>query len=367
MWNTDFDWPFKTPPTRDFLRSQGLDVDNWHLLALNESPFTPSDKTADYIAKVIPYLNRYPDNLEQELVAEIAQHTGIPAEQQIWGNGAGDIINRAVSIASQHQLNIISPSPTFWGYERTYRLQQAEVTRTPLDKNGNIVVDELLAAINPQTGIVTFATPGNPSGVSLSAEAIATIARDTPDDALLMIDEVYHEFCLHEGGPDALAIVRQERKAPWVVLRSFSKAYQLAGARVGYGLASDPATAKRLREHCLNFNISSLNYAAALAAWHDRDTLDAYLEHNRVEKMHLSAELQKLGLRVLPSAANFISAELPLAAVDVLAALREQRIACAPWNHADFPHFIRIGLGTRKDSEAVVAGLRAYLFNLSFV
>lgn len=359
MWNTDFEWPFKTPPTREFLRSQGLDVDNWHLLALNESPFAPSDKTAEYIAKVIPYLNRYPDNLEHELVAEVEQHTGIAAEQQIWGNGAGDLINRAVSIATQHQLNIVSPSPTFWGYERTYRLQQAEVTRTPLDQGGGIDVDALLAAINPQTGIVTFATPGNPSGVSLSAEAIETIARVTPDDALLIIDEVYHEFCVYEGGPDALDIVRRVRKAPWVVLRSFSKAYQLAGARVGYGLASDALTAKRLREHCLNFNISSLNYAAALAAWRDRDALATYLEHNRVEKAFLGAELGKLGLRVLPSTANFIAVEMPVAAVKVLAALREKKIACAPWNHGDFERFIRVGLGKRGDSEAVVNELKS--------
>ena len=357
MWNTDFDWPFKTPPTRDFLRSQGMDVDDWHLLALNESPFSPSDKTAETIAKVIPYLNRYPDNLEQSLVQAVEQKTQVPVERQVWGNGAGDLINRAVAIASQHQLNIVSPSPTFWGYERTYRLQQAEVTRTPLDVNGSIDVDALLAAINAQTGIVTFATPGNPSGVSLSADAIETIARQTPDDVLLMIDEVYHEFCVHEGGPDALEIMQRVRKAPWVVLRSFSKAYQLAGARVGYGLASDPITAKRLREHCLNFNISSLNYAAALAAWCDLGTLEGYLEHNRTEKAYLDAALSDLGLRTLPSAANFIAVEMPVPAVEVLAALRKKRIACAPWNHADFANFIRIGVGRRESSDAVIAGL----------
>ena len=74
---------------------------------------------------------------------------------------------------------------------------------------------------------------------------------------------------MHEGGPNALDIVRRVRNGPWVVLRSFSKSYQLAGARVGYGLGGDPLTAKRLREHCLNFNISSLSYAAAMAAWSD--------------------------------------------------------------------------------------------------
>ena len=361
MWNTDIDWPFKTPPTRDFLISQGLDIDQWHLLGLNESPMGPSPEVSDYMSAAMRYLNRYPDNVLPTLVKDIAQKTGILEECQIWGNGAGDLINRAVAIASQHNLNIVSPSPTFWGYERTYKLQQAQVTRTQLDANGAINIDKLLCAVNRNTGIVTFATPGNPSGVSLSAEAIETIARQTPDNVLLMIDEVYHEFCVHEGGPDALEIVRRVRTAPWVVLRSFSKAYQLAGARVGYGLASDPLTAKRLREHTLNFNISNLNYAAAIAAWRDDSSLQRYLEYNQLEKEFLCAQLKKLGLRVLESAANFIAVETPMPSVQLLAELRKYKIACAPWNHDQFDHFIRIGIGRRESSEAVVAALKAII------
>lgn len=357
MWNTDFDWPFKTPPTRDFLRSQGAAVDDWHLLALNECPLPPPESTQQYLADILPQLNRYPDNIRQELVQAVADKTGTGAELQIWGNGASDLINRAISIATQHQLEIVSPSPTFWGYERAYRLQQATVTRTTLDAQGDIDVDALLGAITPQTGIVTFATPGNPSGISLSAAAIEQIARETPDDVLLLIDEVYHEFCVHEGGPDALEIVRRVRTAPWVVLRSFSKAYRLAGARVGYGLASDVFTAKRLREHCLNFNISTLNYAAALASYRDETALQDYLAHNQTEKVFLSEQLLALGLKPMPSAANFVSVELPVAAAEVLATLREQKVACASWNHADYPRFIRIGLGRRADSKAVLAGL----------
>ncbi|MGB1257331.1 MAG: pyridoxal phosphate-dependent aminotransferase [Thiolinea sp.] len=357
MWNTDFDWPFKTPPTRDFLSHQGADIDNWHLLALNECPLPPVDATAQYIADILPYLNRYPDNIQQDLVQAITQKTGVSADLQIWGNGASDLINRAISIATQNQLEVVSPSPTFWGYERAYRLQQAAVKRTPLDTQGAIDVDALLAAITPQTGIVTFATPGNPSGVSLTAEAIERIAKETPDNALLMIDEVYQEFCVHEGGPDALEIVRRVRKAPWVVLRSFSKAYRLAGARVGYGMASDTLTAKRLREHCLNFTVSTLSYAAALAAYRDTDGLQHYLTNNLAEKVFLSEKLMAMELTPLPSAANFVSVKLPVPAQDVLAALRRQHIACASWNHGDYPHFIRIGLGMRADSEAVLANL----------
>ena len=103
------------------------------------------------------------------------------------------------------------------------------------------------------------------------------------------------------------------RNGPWVVLRSFSKAYQLAGARVGYGPAGDPLTAKRLCEHCLNLNISNLSYAPAMAAWSDKAALTAYLEHNKKEKYFLSVELRALGLRVLLSAANFIAVEMPSA------------------------------------------------------
>lgn len=357
FWQETFDWPFKRPPTRDFMREQQGSVEGWHLLALNESPWALKDDTAEYLAEVLPDLNRYPDNLLSELSAAVAKETGVPSERQVWGAGASDLINRAIALATQHQLNVVSPAPTFWGYERTYRLHDAQVTRTPLDRGGRIDVNALLSAVDTETGIVTFATPGNPSGVSLTAEEIETIARDTPDDVLLMIDEVYHEFCVHEGGPNALDIVRRVRRGPWVVIRSFSKAYRLAGARIGYALASDNATAKRLQEHSLNFSVSSLSFAVALAAWRDQSGLMEYLESNQVEKQFLSSTLEQLGLQALLSSANFVSVELPLPAVQVLGELRQKKIACAPWNHPGFPNHIRIGLGERASSHAVIAAL----------
>ena len=103
--------------------------------------------------------------------------------------------------------------------------------------------------------------------------------------------------------------------------------------------------------------MSTLSYAAALAAYRDTDGLQHYLTNNMAEKVFLSEKLMAMELTPLPSAANFVSVKLPVPAQDVLAALRRQNIACASWNHGDYPHFIRIGLGMRADSKAVLANL----------
>lgn len=359
FWTDDFDWPFgKPPPTRDYLFSQGQDADALHLLGLNEAPFAPSDRVASALQRAAHYLNRYPDNVHEELTKAVEARHHIPAERQVWGSGAGELIYRAVALATQAGFNIVSHAPTFWGYERVFLLQKARVHRTGLKPDGTLDVEAFLSAIDRDTGIVTFATPGNPSGISLSEDEIVHIARNTPDNALLMADEVYHEFCAHEGGPDVLDILQRVRKAPWIVLRSFSKAYRLAGARVGYGFASDNATARRIRERSLNFTISSTGFAAALAAFEDRQELEKYLIHNADIKNKLSENLRAIGLQPMPSAANFVSVEMPQPSSEIIPELANKKIICAGWNHPDFPNNIRIGIANEASNAAVVEALR---------
>ncbi|MCC2099134.1 MAG: histidinol-phosphate aminotransferase family protein [Hyphomicrobiales bacterium] len=362
LWTADFDWPFgKPPPTRDHLASQGKNPDAMHLLGLNEAPLAPSGRVAGVLSQAAEYLNRYPDNIHEQLTKAVEKIDGVPVERQIWGSGAGELINRAVAVATNAGLNIVSMSPTFWGYERVYALHDANVHRTGLHKDGSMDVDALLAAIDGSTGIVTFATPGNPSGVSLSEEEIVHIARKTPDNVLLMVDEVYYEFCAHEGGPNALEILKRERTSPWLVLRSFSKAYRLAGARVGYGFASDAMTARRIREHSLNFTISTIGFVAALASFEDRAELERYLAQNAAVKKYLTDSLASIGANPFPSAANFVSARLSVPAAEAAKALLQQNIVCAAWNHPDFPNNLRIGVGSMESADAVCNALKPLL------
>jgi histidinol-phosphate aminotransferase len=361
FWTGDFVWPFGVPPTHDQLAHAGCDIAEMHHLALNESPLPPGPAVASALLESSQRLNRYPDNYNWALAQAVAERTGIPADRQIWGNGAGELINRAVGVAARAGLRIISPSPTFWGYERVYALQGADVTRTPLTRTGAVDVDALLAAVDAATGIVTFATPANPGGASLTAQEIERVAIETPADVLLLVDEVYQEFCVHDGGPDALEILKRTRSAPWIVLRSFSKAFRLAGARVGYGLASDTATARRVREHSLNFTVAASSFAAALAAYTDEAGLHETLEFNAERRAQLVSGLHQLGLEVFPSKANFVSARLPGPAAPVIAALRARGILCAGWNHSEFTDCIRISIGPALSISAAIQALQECL------
>jgi histidinol-phosphate aminotransferase len=360
LWTLPADWPFRTPPTYGHLIALGLDPRELALIGLNENPEPPGPAVAKAAAAAVSLLNRYPDNIDVAASDAVSRRLGVSSDRLVWGAGAGDLIFRSIWTAAKAGASVVAPSPTFWGYERVYRLTGANARRVPLRPDGSTDIAGIINAISPDTGVVSFATPGNPSGALVSAEEIADVSAATPPGALLLVDEVYHEFA-PEGAPDIVDILQKRRNGPWLVLRSFSKAYRMAGARVGFGIASDAALAKYLQEHALNFMVSSIAFALALAAWEDRKTLHETVEQNRIERSALQQDLRAIGLSPLPSASNFVSVPLPRIAAEVLAELMKRGIACATWSHPDFPNHLRVGVGSAADRRRVVGALAEIL------
>jgi histidinol-phosphate aminotransferase len=360
LWTLPADWPFRAPPTYGRLTALGLNPGELALLGLNESPEPPGPAVAKAAERAVALLNRYPDNIDAVMSEAVSRRLGVPSDRLVWGAGAGDLIFRSIWIAAKGGASIVAPNPTFWGYERVYRLTGAKARRVPLRPDGGTDIAGIIDAISSDTGIVSFATPGNPSGALVSAEEIEEVAAATPSDALLLVDEVYHEFA-PEGSPDIVDILQERRSGPWLVLRSFSKAYRMAGGRIGFGIASDAELAKYLQEHALNFMVSSLGFAVALAAWEDKETLRATVENNRTERAALQDDLRAMGLSPLPSAANFVSVPLPKLTAAVLPELMKRGIACGQWSHADFPNHLRVGVGTAADRGRFISALKAVL------
>ncbi|NRA88869.1 MAG: aminotransferase class I/II-fold pyridoxal phosphate-dependent enzyme [Rhizobiales bacterium] len=352
----------KSPPTIEYTSRYHDKADEFTYLGLNENPNGPTNEMKQDLLAAAEQINRYPDNHFTELSHAVEKNTGVSPHEQIWGAGASDLIQRVVTTNFREGLNIISPAPTFWGYERVYNIINADVTRVILKPDGHTDVDAMIDAIAPNTGVMTFSTPANPSGLAVPEADIIKFATDTPDHILLLVDEVYVEYAAFDGATDMVALLRKYRpNGKWLILRSFSKAYAMAGARIGYGLASDQDLAARLENDTINFTVSSLAFAAALPAYLDNQRLTKILSENKQQRVKFEADLQSLGLEYLQPSANFISVKMPREASYYIEKLFNNKIVCAGWNDPNFPNYLRVALTNDEERIKFISALKLLL------
>ncbi len=330
------------------------------LIHLNESPYPPSPRVAEAIAAATHDINRYPDIFGRALVRRLASATGIPEGRIVLGCGSDELIHFATVVTLAPGDEAVIPAPSFPRYALSARLAGAAVRRVKIDAQGACDADGLLAAIGPRTRLVVCCTPNPPSGGMMTGEALAAVAKGVPDDVLLYVDEAYCEFGRHAGGPDVLSILRA-RKGPWFVTRTFSKAYACAGLRVGYALCGDDGVAEAFRRAKLQFNVPTLSQAGALAAFEDEAYLATMLDRIATERARLSKGLAQLGLRTMPSAANFVSCVLDGPAAKAMATLEAKGIFVRDWRDPEHLSELRIGIGTPEDTGATLDALGVYL------
>ena len=325
-------------------------------LHLNESPVPPSLKAILAMRLAATEVHRYPANEPAALAAALAARVGVAPERIVLGNGSSELLLAAAQLAIGPGDEAVVPTPSFPLYEKAIAIQRGRMAGVPTAADGRVDVGAVLAGIGPRCRLVYAATPNNPTGGLLAADAVEALVQGVPDDVLLLLDEAYYEFGRHAGGPDALPILAR-RRGPWIATRTFSKAQGLAGIRVGYGIASDAALADRFRGLRLNFTLNHVAQAGALAALADDAHTEAVLTANAAARERLSAGLQALGFEVFPSATNFVTARTPEPAAALAAALAEAGILVMALAWPSTPNALRISIGTPDDTEAVLAAL----------
>tara|TARA_Y100001934_G_scaffold281182_1_gene390059 strand:+ start:7216 stop:8340 length:1125 start_codon:yes stop_codon:yes gene_type:complete len=346
---------YKGPKT-----ASDVDLDKVRILHLNESPHPPSPKAIEAIQNFSENLNRYPDIYVRALSDALSDRTGIPPEQIVFGAGTDELVHFICEITTGPGDVAVMPWPTFPRYALTTRIEGGESIKVPLNDAGANDADALLAAINNRTRTVWCCTPNPPSGGMMDESALRQLADGVPENVLLAVDEAYHEYGMHAGGPDVLDAIKH-RRGPWLVLRTFSKAYGLGAVRVGYALCGSVEVANALSKTKLQYNTNSLGQAAALAALEDDDYLQKTLDLMATERSRLAEGLSSLGLKPLPTAANFVSAALPCNAAEVMKALAERNILTRDWRDPGHPRHIRITVGLPDDTDAVLAAMTEIL------
>jgi len=335
---------------------RALHGEDLRLLNLNECPYPPSPATLEAIMRAAQGINRYPETRSTKLAAAMSRRTGVPADRIVFGIGSDELLNLLSQAALGPGDTIVAPTPSFPRYRLAAVVMGAKPILVPIDREGACDVDKLLAAVQPSTRILWCCTPNNPSGGQLDDARVARLVAGTPDDLILGIDEAYSEFGRHAGGPDVLAHVAR-RKGPWVVFRTFSKAYALAGMRIGYALCGSDEIADALRKVRTTFNVTDMAQQAALAALADEAYLKFILDSTARERRRLIEGFVKLGYKPLPSVTNFVSVDLGTNAWPVIDALLLHGVAAREWRDPGYETYLRVTVGTAEDTDAVLTAL----------
>lgn len=327
---------------------------------LNEAPGTPSPLAIRAITASLTDINRYPDHDCTVLAGIISGRTGIPIDRLSFGSGSGEILVALAMMAINEGDDAIMPSPTFPTCPKGVQIAGGNIINVPLRSDGSNDVDAMLDAITDRTRLFYLCTPNNPTGGIISQKALVKAASQVPETCLLVVDEAYFEFAQVEGGPDVLSLLAA-RQGPWVVTRSFSKAYCLAGLRVGYSMSSDAAVNAGLWQLRPNFNIGRVSLAAASAAIQDDEHLNETLRNTIAQRQQLAASLARLDFQDYPSFANFLTVRCPGNAQTLQRALAQRNIQVQSLPWPDAAGSLRITIDTPGNNARLITALEEIL------
>ena len=355
--------PYNAGLSSDAVRAR-YGVDRIARLASNENPFGASPAVARALVDLALRVGIYPDANCTTLRAAIADRTGARAEQIVIGNGSESILQMLCQAFLSPGDRVLTQRPAFGLHEIYPRMMGAQVELLALTPSLEFDFDAWCEALARGPKIAMFANPSNPVGCMFDASAFDRLLSVTPAGTLLVIDEAYYEYArLAKGFPDALAALRAQQR-PWIVLRTFSKAWGLAGLRVGYGVASDAAVIQYLDRVRTPFNVNEAAQAAALAAWADEAFMAKAVEETVAEREALVRQLHAMkvpGLRIAPSAANFLFIDVARPNGPVNEALLARGIIVKPWKETGFERFIRVSIGSAEDNAHFVRTLTGIL------
>jgi histidinol-phosphate aminotransferase len=343
-------------PVSELAREAGLDPSVIVKLASNENPLGMPAGARAAAAAALAEGARYPDGSGHALRAALAERLGVDPSWIVLGNGSNEILEMAASAMLAGGRSCVFSEHAFAVYPIATQARGARAIVVPARDFGHDL-PAMAAAIAPDTRLVFVANPNNPTGTFAGAEAIEAFLRAVPPAVAVVLDEAYHEFLPPALRADAVAWVR--RFPNLLVSRTFSKAYGLAGLRVGYGFAQ-PALAGLLDRVRNPFNVSNVAQAAALAALGDEAFLRRTCEVNDRGMRQLEAGLRALGLQTIPSRGNFL-----LVRVGDAARIDRALLACGvivrPVAGYGLPQWLRVSVGLREENERLLVALAQVL------
>ncbi|HLS08279.1 histidinol-phosphate transaminase [Lentibacillus sp.] len=316
-------------------------------LASNENPFGYSGKVADYLSSHKPALNIYPDGYTTELRRALANKLGVSENQLIFGNGTDEIVQMIGRAYLYPGANTVMAMPTFPQYKHNALVEGAEVKEVPTI-NGYHDLDGMLAAIDDKTNVIWLCSPNNPTGCLIPRDDLYRFIEKCPSDVLIVLDEAYFEYADKKLQPEILSYLEQYKNL--VVLRTFSKAYGLAGLRIGYGI-TNPELIPGLDVVRGPFNTSSFAQQAALVALEDDEFIEDTVSRNNAIKKSFGQFLDSIGWHYFDSQTNFMLVSTPISGDRVFQYLQENGFIVRPGEGLGVSKTIRVTIGNETDMQ----------------
>jgi histidinol-phosphate aminotransferase len=347
-------------PITELARDFGLDEASIVKLASNENPMGLAPKARAAIEAAIPELARYPDQFS--LVRAIAARTGVPPSGIVLGNGSNDVLEMVAAVFLGAGRSSVYSQHAFAVYALATLARGAKGVVVPAKDYGHDL-DAMRAAVRADTAVVFVANPNNPTGTFLDADALTRFLAAVPAHVAVVLDEAYNEYLPAALRMDSAAWL--DRHPNLVITRTFSKAYGLAGLRVGYALCH-PDVADLLNRVRQPFNVNNIALAAAEAALGD----DAFVAESRALNecgmAQLTEGLRALGLEWIPSFGNFVAVRMPRLdgaprAAAVYQALLRQGVIVRPVAGYEMPDHLRVTVGLPAENARFLGALRAAL------
>ena len=322
-------------------------------LASNENPLGPSMFAIDALRGHVEDLNRYPDGGGFYLTKALSGKVGVREEEIILGNGSNELLNIAVRTFMLPGDEAVMAWPSFVVYPMATAAHGCKAVKVPL-KDMRHDLKAMADAINGRTRIVFIANPNNPTGTINTAAEFDDFMSRVPAGVLVIVDEAYYEYVTDPDYADSLKHFKEGRDV--LVLRTFSKIYGLAGLRIGYGIASSEITGEmnKIRDP---FNTGTLSQAAALAALEDLEHVGRSREINGEGKKYLYAELGEMGVKYVPTEANFIFMSTEKPAPELYESMLKMGVIVRPMG----PEALRVTVGLPDENRRFINALKSAL------
>jgi histidinol-phosphate aminotransferase len=348
-------------PISEVAREFGLDEAKIVKLASNENPLGMPDSAKKAMLKAAEDLARYPDSNGFELKNVLAKKFSVPFEWITLGNGSNDILELTTRAVAHEGDEIVFSKHAFAVYPLATQAVGAKAVEVLATADLGHDLPAMLKAITAKTRLVFVANPNNPTGSFLTAKAIEQFIEQVPAHVVVVVDEAYNEFLTPAQQYNAVDWVRRFPNV--IVSRSFSKAYGLAGLRIGYGIAQNNLTdlLNRIRQP---FNVNSLAQAAAIAALGDQEFLKKCYDLNQAGYAQLTQAFDQMGLKYIPSSGNFVLVKVGDQADSgskVNLELLKAGVIVRPVGNYGLPEWLRISIGLPEENEIFIKALKNIL------
>ncbi len=343
-------------PISELARELGLAEAGIVKLASNENPRGIGPRTRAAIDKALADVARYPDGNGFELKHALSKRYGVDMGSIVLGNGSNDVLELVAHAFLGPGRAAVFSQHAFAVYPLATQARGARQIVVPAKAYGHDL-DAMLKAIDDETYVVWIANPNNPTGTLARADALEAFVRKVPERVLVVIDEAYNEYLNHDLRSDTVKWLK--RHPNLIVSRTFSKAYGLAGLRVGYGLAH-PSVADVMNRVRQPFNVNSLALAAAAAALDDMEFVAKSYAENLQGMKQLAEGFEALQLEHIPSHGNFVTVRVGKAA-EMFKRLLRRGVIVRPIAGYGMPEHLRVSIGTAQENEKFLQALSASL------